>query len=110
MDKEQTTNASLTVSSIDYFPLILPENMVIGEVAKMIHHNGHVYIFDRHTTSIFIFSDEGKFINMIQRKGEGPKEYSDINDFEVDPRTGNILIYSPLSRKILAYSIKGEYI
>ncbi|MCH7402027.1 6-bladed beta-propeller [Belliella kenyensis] len=110
IDEEYSMKASLIVSSIDYFPLTLPGDMVIGEVAKMIHHNGHVYIFDRHTASVFIFTDEGEFINAIQSKGEGPEEYGDINDFEVEPRSGNVLIYSPMSQKILKYTIKGEYL
>ncbi|MFD2034747.1 6-bladed beta-propeller [Belliella marina] len=110
VDKDYAMNASLIVSTVEYFPLSLPENMIIGEIAKMIHRNGHVYIFDRHTESIFIFTDEGEFVNAIQRKGEGPEEYGDIKDFEVDPESGNVLIYSPMSQKILQYAITGEYL
>ncbi|MCH7410554.1 6-bladed beta-propeller [Belliella sp. DSM 111904] len=109
IDEEYSMKASLIVSSIDYYPLTLPGDMIIGEIEKMIHHNGHVYIFDRHTESIFIFNDEGEFINAIQSKGEGPEEYGDIKDFEVDRSSGNVLIYSPRSQKILRYTITGEF-
>ncbi|MCH7412433.1 6-bladed beta-propeller [Belliella sp. R4-6] len=110
IDEEYSMKASLIVSSIEFFPLTLPGDMIIGEIAKMIHHNGHVYIFDRHTESIFIFTDEGEFVNAIQRKGEGPEEYGDIKDFEVDRNSGNVLIYSPRSQKILRYTITGEFL
>ncbi|MCH7410555.1 6-bladed beta-propeller [Belliella sp. DSM 111904] len=110
IDEEYSMKASLIVSSIDYFPLTLPGDMVIGEVAKMIHHNGYVYIFDRHTESIFIFTGKGEFINAIQRKGGGPEEYRDIKDFEVDRSSGNVLIYSPRSQKILHFAITGEFL
>ncbi|MCH7411815.1 6-bladed beta-propeller, partial [Belliella sp. DSM 111904] len=110
IDEEYSMKASLIVSSIDYYPLTLPEDMIIGEIEKMIHHNGHVYISDRLTESVFIFTDEGEFINAIQSKGEGPEEYGEINDFNVDPRTGNVLIHSHMSQKILTYAISGEYL
>ncbi|UBD77459.1 6-bladed beta-propeller [Parabacteroides goldsteinii] len=62
---------------------------LIGVIHKIKKFKGHYYISSG-GRSIFHFNEQGKFISVLDNKGNGPEEYSYIEDFdvyEIDGRT-----------------------
>lgn len=50
--------------------------------------------------SVFIFTDEGKFIARINRLGKGANEYIDLTDFEIGEQ-GELIIFDAVNRRLL---------
>lgn len=80
------------VCEVKYIPLELTDNSLIGSIDKILYRNKHFYIFDKSANmGILIFNENGKFIKVLNRTGEGPGEYIAPIDFDVDAE-GNIYI------------------
>ncbi len=88
--------------SIVFIPLETNDSSLVYGVDKIIHRNQFYYIHDRELSCIFIYSEKGTFVNCLNRKGQGPSEYLDITDFDVD-LDNNIYIGCAGSRKVIKY-------
>ena len=69
---------------------------------------GKEYIFVNTMDRGLLFQRDGKFIRKIGRLGQGPKEYSYVEDMDIDETAGRIYVKS--GGKLVAYSFDGEYI
>jgi len=58
---------------------------------------------------LFVFKKNGALFSMIDRKGNGPSEYVEIEDFSISSNEETILILDPKNLKILSYTIDGTY-
>lgn len=57
---------------------------------------------------IFVFDNQGKLINKINRKGNGPGEYSWLVDLWVE---GDVIaIFDRLKKTVFKYSLTGEFV
>jgi len=105
------------VSLFDYFkhieliPLETNDTILIGRLEKIIEHQNRYYIFDGHRTQLCVkvFDESGKFSHKIGKKGQGPGEYSYIEDVFINPFTGNIELLQPFGR-IYTYDLSGKYV
>jgi hypothetical protein len=70
--------------------------------------NGRFYILNAKYNQVFIFSKDGKFINRISDRGQGPGEYISINCLETDPVHNKILIGDTFSKKLFIYDGDGK--
>ncbi|CEN51539.1 6-bladed beta-propeller [Capnocytophaga canis] len=85
-------------------PLESTEHSLLGNIDKMLIKNNHMYILDKEIAeAIFVFDEKGKFIYKIDRSGQGPGEYSSLDDFTIDEKTGSLLILDADQRKILYF-------
>ncbi len=91
------------INDIEFVPLEMTDECIIGVVSKIKFYKNFILVLDRQTKSIFIFDDKGKYIKKISRVGSGPGEYKEIKDFCVHPQTGMITTVTS-SRKIITYS------
>lgn len=107
---KEPTNISILADNIEYIPLQTADSILIGEVKKMIVWNNRYYIWDQLTEAIFCFDSRGNFIFKLNKRGEGPEEYSNISDFTMDMENGNICIYSNMTGATNIYTKNGEYI
>lgn len=97
-------NESLSLSSfVDSFYYVpLSNKNLIGEIDKLLHHNGKIYVLDKMSKSIIIYNEYGEELKRLQKIGRGPGEYTQLNDFAIDKRTDQIIVFcSP--RKILCF-------
>lgn len=76
------------------------EKALLGGVFDVKLFNERLYVADR--SKILIFDMQGKFLNMLGRRGEGPGEYRGILSFTIDSTTGNVYVAS--DNRILVYS------
>jgi hypothetical protein len=69
-------------SSVGYVPLSTSDDVLIGNITKIIHKDTILYITDGN--ALYKFNEEGRFLGEIRKKGQGPDEYLGIADFETN--------------------------
>lgn len=99
--------SELLEPDFEVIPLETIDESIISEISKVKIHDNRFYIQDRQQQVIFIFDQNGKYINKINRRGRGPGEYIAINDFDI--YNGCIYIISAAA-KLLRYDLNGKYI
>ena len=101
---------SLFVDSIEYINLETNDSCLIGRIEDMAISENRLFVFDKRQQTIWIFDRDGKYINKIYKKGNGPGEYSQMYQFEYDPKNNQIVILSSWEQKLLFYTPEGEYL
>lgn len=109
-NQSKTTKISEIADNISFIPLFTSNEVLIGEITKMIIWNDRYYIWDRMTETIFCFDSEGQFVNKLNKRGQGPGEFPRIRDFTIDKTNGNICIYSDVGQGIYEYTNDGFFI
>lgn len=101
---------SAFVDTIELIPLETTEENLIGEITRLIFNDGKYYI--RSTNSmqnakLFVFDENGKYIQKIGNKGVGPGEYIQFEDFTI-ANDNHIVIADYL--KLLHFDTKGQFL
>lgn len=86
---------------IERYVVLDTTKALVNPSDKYIFKNHNIYISDR-KNSVHIFSDSGKYVNSIARRGKGPGEYLVVSDFDVDDQ-GDIYVLCARSKKIIKY-------
>ena len=108
-EKNIVKNDSSLFESVEYIPLELTPQSLIGEIHKILAVNNNFYILDRQfAKAIAVFDSKGKFQFAIQSNGKGPGEYLYIYDFDVDSN-GNIYVLDLGIKKVIKYNEKGSF-
>jgi hypothetical protein len=99
------------VSSVTIQKLKDCPDIPIGQIDKVIVDHERIYILDRSKSkALFIYSREGEFLDIIHSVGSGPGEFTAPHGFDIDEKSGNIIIMDSNGRKIIIYSSTGDYI
>ena len=111
VDLEKADKVSLwdIFSHIELIPLETNEESLIKGIRKLVHYDNNYYIFDNEKTEILIFDSNGKYLNKISDRGEGPDEYRHINDFEIDKSNSKLLVLAPFKNSMFEYDLKGNF-
>ncbi|MDR1170815.1 MAG: 6-bladed beta-propeller [Bacteroidales bacterium] len=111
VDMDQPESASLFdyFSSIEIIPLETSPDVLIAVVTKIIIHQDRYYMLDPTQSIIFVLDQKGKFLFKIDKKGRGPGEYSFIQDFNINPFSGNLELLEPYGR-VHVYDLSGNHI
>ena len=85
-------------------PLPTADDLIIGKIRRIRTSDKYICLSD--WNAIYRFSRSGEFLGKIEKKGQGPDEYSDIMDFII---TGDdeIAVLTE-GRRILFYSWDGK--
>lgn len=95
----ETFNLSEILNDVSYIILEESPFALIGDVDKIMFNDSLIFIQDKYIhNSLQIFSREGKFIHAILPSGEGPKEFREVTDFDLDEN--GIYIFDAFSAKI----------
>lgn len=94
----------------DIIKLEVTDESVMGSISVMHIMDDKLYIYSRSQNTIYIFSDQGKYINKIFDKGQGPNEYVNIKSFETDHKKKQIIVTDAFSNKVLIYDSLGKHI
>lgn len=87
------------------------ENCMISNIQSIDYYNGKFYILDDVSNALFVFSDDGSYIQNIGRQGNGHGEYIEISDFSIDRQKGELYLWDEAMDMALKFNIKtGEYI
>ena len=111
VDLDNLQKASLPnyFKNIELIPLETNNNVLIGSISKCLIHQNNFYIFDGQQNTFWMFDENGKYVSKIDKRGQGPGEYSLIYDMILNPFTGNIDLLSPFG-SIYSYDLSGNHI
>ena len=101
------------ISWLDIFPdaemirLTGEQLPVLNPQGYLIVHDNMYYVIDPyHTSKIYRFNQNGRYMNSIGSRGRGPNEYLYMTDVMVD-NYGNVAIFSTGTNALLTYSPDG---
>ncbi len=80
----KTDIATLIDGAIEYIPLETTRESMIGKISNIRCGQNKYFIMDEQQKSIVVFSNKGKHISTINRKGGGPCEYYDLYDMRLN--------------------------
>lgn len=107
---EKNLKMSELFSRISYVKLETTQESLIKEINKIENLDGNILVADLENTSLLLFSGDGRFIKPIGRMGNGPGEYSGLNDVTIDREGKRILVWDTRSQRILTYDFEGKYV
>lgn len=81
---------------------------VMGFYDKIIITDSYVYVLNSEQFSVFIFDLGGKFINKINRRGDGPQEYLFLTDYCVYNDTIHVL--DAQKQRVQKYNVNADYL
>jgi hypothetical protein len=82
----------------------LDENLAFNMPSDIVQDDaGNIYILDSGNCRIQKFDPEGKFLDSLGRKGQGPGEFNSPISLDIDAE-GNLIVADPRSRKIQIFS------
>ena len=95
--------------SIIYMPLKTTYNLPVAEIQGIRMTEEFIYCLDTRQ-NLFCFDHNGDFITLIGKRGEGPEEYLNIADFDVDAVKKEIYLFDLQRHSILIYDLEGNFI
>lgn len=110
-EDEADFRLSEIIDSVSFIPIETNNDVLIGEINKLVFHDNFLYILDsNYTTTLYIFdSQTGQFIQKIRKIGNGPGEYNTIQDFSINEKEGCIYLLCD-KEKVFTYTLSGEFI
>lgn len=78
-----------------FIPLETKEECLITQIDKLIRHQSNYYILDKNQNIIFHYDKNGRYLGKLDRRGQGPEEYYDLIDFQIE---GDKLYAMPFSK------------
>lgn len=109
INPEKFSNEQFTLSdiaeNIHYVPL--DNTCTIGLIYSLRINDKGLYISTKNI-GIVQFTEQGKFVRNLAKKGEGPDEYYYGMDFTIDEENGNVYVVD--KNKIRIYSPNGAFL
>ena len=102
VDFDKATEEQVEIKDIEYIPLETTEVSLLGFVDKVVYKQGKFYVLDRTNSGVYIFDQTGHFLSSICKPGEGPGEYLELMDMDVDDK-GNVYIADNGRKEIICY-------
>lgn len=96
------------VDSVAYIPLETTPECLIGEIGCIKRDDNFYFVKDRN--GLYVFDENGHYLNMIGRKGNGPGEYVFMDNFFLDRDNDHVYVIANYMKKVLRYSYAGEYL
>lgn len=109
-----TNNENYPLRDIAYntFNIIALETndeCLIRNIMEARPYLSYLYVLDNSGT-LFVFDRNGKFINQIGRKGNGPDEYLKLSSFFINKNEDRIVIIDDFKNKMYNYDLTGNFI
>ena len=99
------------LDSISFVQLELDLEKPIGKIDKAYITKEEIIVVDKQNAqTLFIYDKNGSLIKALSVSGRGPGEFSDIQDAAYDPFDKTIDVYDRAQKKILIYSLNGDFI
>ena len=107
---DRTLNLSAIYDTIEYIKLETTQECVIGSIKKILPYSNRLYILDDMYSNIFVFDNNGHYLNSIGKKGTGPDEYIFIDDICIDNITERLFVLDNSQNRIQVYNLEGNFI
>jgi hypothetical protein len=93
----------LTDSTFGIIPLETTGDCLISKIDKIEIKNERIYVMDQLAQSVYIFDMNGKYLNKIHKRGQGPGEYTNLSYMTVTD--SSIIIIDHFVEKQIIYNI-----
>jgi hypothetical protein len=94
------------LDSLFLVPLRIPDSLFIGNVDAIKVYEDRLYVLDSYKgATVNIFSMDGQFVNQLNRKGNGPEEYANLESFCVDLNSKEIVVNDREKRRLFTYDL-----
>ena len=108
-EKHMDMSEYMDTSFFKAIPLETTAECLVGkDIMNVWYRNGRIYVWEEQTESVFMFDENGKFIDKIADQGEGPREYLNIKNVSISDSL--ISIFDSQGAKILYYDMDCNYI
>lgn len=91
-------------------PLETSEKCLLAEIKKVEVNKDLIYLKDTKGESVYCFDFQGRLINKIGHRGDGPEDFVELTSFSLNKEKGLVYVYSRASDKIVVYSINGDFV
>lgn len=82
---------------------------VIGNPSKIVKHNNRLFLLDKSTKTILVYTMQGDYLFSINKHGQGPGEFMAINNFFI--ADNNLTLIDHQLLKLLSFSTDtGKFI
>lgn len=103
-------DAKLTdlISDYEYIPLETSEESLVGQIINIEIDKDRIFIKEFNETGIHIFDRQGKFINKIFAKGNGPGEFKSVSSFTLNKEKRRLILSG--DSKIMTFDYEGRFV
>lgn len=91
-------------------PLETNANSLIKQIKKVEVFDGRIVVYDGKLDLINIYNESGKYLANINRKGKGPGEYIELNNFAINKVDSCLEICNGPKQSIQQYDFNGNYL
>ena len=95
------------VAEVSYVALDSQDDLLFNGSVKSVSDKG-IVIYDASNQRLLFFDNQGKFLNPVDRKGQGPEEYPMMFTVFVDWDNNEIVVFCSQSQ-IVVYSLDGTF-
>jgi hypothetical protein len=82
---------------------------LVSAIEKMDFDDGKIFFKDSNK-KVFVFNEQGKFLNTIGQIGPGPDEHYSIYDFYLDKKNKQVCIFDIYKSAIYSYTYSGKIV
>ena len=108
--KNDEVDLKKVIDSVSFIRLEMSQNSIIGHIDKVYFDDGKIFVVDRTSAkAIFIFDDQGNFINKIAAVGKAPNEFLEIQDVAIDKENKRIVLLDLAGRRCIFFNYNGDY-
>lgn len=93
----------ITDGTFSIIPLETTDDCLISKIDKIEIKNNRIYIMDQLAQSVYVFDMDGKYLNKIHKRGQGPGEYANLSYMTVTD--SSVIIIDHLAEKHLEYDL-----
>lgn len=102
--------ASAIIEEFKYIPIETSDSSLMGQYQNAYIYDNRIYIQDVETRMGNIFDMNGKFINKIGKKGNGPGELIHLTSMTIDPFGNHLIAYDQFFDKLFYYTLDGHFL
>jgi len=106
----ETVRYSQVFRSAEFVKLETRQECLVSNIATLKVDDDRIFVFDVWLGIVFIFSQDGHFIDKIGKKGKGPGEMITPRGFTLDKLNKQIEILDASGKKMLIFDYNGNYI
>ena len=95
-------------STVSYIPLETSENCLLKDKLKIVITDTHIAVCD--WDKVLLFDTSGRFITEIGKRGQGPEEYIQLDDFCFSLDGRSIYLSTAYDNKFKEYDVEGKFL
>ena len=98
------------IDTVCCVPLETNPDCLIGNIDKVVSDGSLLFVFDKQNSSVFRFSENGRFLGRIGNKGQETGKYLTIRDMALNTKDRTITLLDTDNAKLLIYAYHGQFI